>query len=175
MVNSKELIGTTQYLTVYATCCINQSRYNRVRLYFVLLHSYLQAYTVFLWLDLYRQTSFLFISRLLDGPLILLLVCNFESIPDLIHSTVTSTEKPKGRQSVQSQKSRDYRKGTNFRNVTLIKYPSNNRHCSSQLWNKCLHRIMFKQIQQQGLNRGRLWNLNIKAKYVSFGARHGGM
>ena len=32
MVNFDELIGTTEYLTVYTKCCINRCRYNRVRL-----------------------------------------------------------------------------------------------------------------------------------------------
>jgi hypothetical protein len=39
MVNSEELIGTTEYLTLKARCRINRRRYNRVLLY---LH----------WLDL---------------------------------------------------------------------------------------------------------------------------
>jgi hypothetical protein len=34
MVNSRELIGTTEYLTLYTRCRINRCRYNRVRLYF---------------------------------------------------------------------------------------------------------------------------------------------
>jgi hypothetical protein len=33
MVNSEELIGTTEYLTQYARCRIQRCRYNRVRLY----------------------------------------------------------------------------------------------------------------------------------------------
>jgi hypothetical protein len=33
MVNSEDLIGTTEYLTLQARCCINRCRYNRVRLY----------------------------------------------------------------------------------------------------------------------------------------------
>ena len=33
MINSEELIGTTQYLTHYTRCRINRCRYNRVRLY----------------------------------------------------------------------------------------------------------------------------------------------
>ena len=32
MVNSEELIGTTEYLTLYAGCRIKRCRYNRVRL-----------------------------------------------------------------------------------------------------------------------------------------------
>jgi hypothetical protein len=32
MVNSEELIGTTEYLTLYTRCRINRCRYNRVRL-----------------------------------------------------------------------------------------------------------------------------------------------
>jgi hypothetical protein len=35
MVNSKELIGTTEYLTLHTRCHINRCRYNRVRLYIV--------------------------------------------------------------------------------------------------------------------------------------------
>jgi len=34
MVNSEELIGTTEYLTLYAGCGINRCRYNRIRVYF---------------------------------------------------------------------------------------------------------------------------------------------
>jgi hypothetical protein len=37
MVNSEELIGTTENLTLQASCFIKQCRYNRVRLYIVLL------------------------------------------------------------------------------------------------------------------------------------------
>jgi hypothetical protein len=33
MVNSEELIGNTEYLTLYTRCRINLRRYNRVRLY----------------------------------------------------------------------------------------------------------------------------------------------
>ena len=33
MVNSEELIGTTEYLTLYMGRGINRCRYNRVRLY----------------------------------------------------------------------------------------------------------------------------------------------
>jgi hypothetical protein len=36
MVNSEELIGTTEYLTQYMRFFINQCRYNRVRLYLIL-------------------------------------------------------------------------------------------------------------------------------------------
>jgi len=32
MVNSEELIGTTEYLTLYTRCRINRCRYNGVRL-----------------------------------------------------------------------------------------------------------------------------------------------
>jgi hypothetical protein len=35
MVNSDELIGSTEYLTLYTRCRINRCRYNRVRLYVV--------------------------------------------------------------------------------------------------------------------------------------------
>jgi hypothetical protein len=35
MVNSVELIGTTEYLTLQARCHINRCRYNRVQLYYV--------------------------------------------------------------------------------------------------------------------------------------------
>ena len=31
--NSEQLIGTPEYLTLYARCRINRCRYNRVRLY----------------------------------------------------------------------------------------------------------------------------------------------
>jgi len=34
MANSEELIGTIEYLTLYAMCRINRCRYNRFRLYF---------------------------------------------------------------------------------------------------------------------------------------------
>jgi hypothetical protein len=37
MVNSEELIVTTEYLTQYTRCRINRCRYNRVRLYFFFL------------------------------------------------------------------------------------------------------------------------------------------
>jgi hypothetical protein len=33
VVNSEELIATTEYLTLYTECRINRCRYNRVRLY----------------------------------------------------------------------------------------------------------------------------------------------
>jgi hypothetical protein len=33
MVNCEELVGTTEYLTLYARCHINRCRYSRVRLY----------------------------------------------------------------------------------------------------------------------------------------------
>jgi hypothetical protein len=33
MVNSEELIGIAQYLTLYTRCRLNRCRYNRVRLY----------------------------------------------------------------------------------------------------------------------------------------------
>ena len=33
MVNSEELIGTTEYLTLQTMCRLNRCRYNRVRLY----------------------------------------------------------------------------------------------------------------------------------------------
>jgi hypothetical protein len=35
MVNSEELVGITEYLTLYTRCRVNQYRYNRVRLYFL--------------------------------------------------------------------------------------------------------------------------------------------
>ena len=35
MVNSDELMGTTEYLTLYARCRISRCRYNQVRLYFL--------------------------------------------------------------------------------------------------------------------------------------------
>jgi hypothetical protein len=39
MVNSEELTGSTECLTLYARCCINRCRYNRVPLYlFFLAH-----------------------------------------------------------------------------------------------------------------------------------------
>jgi hypothetical protein len=34
MVNSEELIGTTEYLTLQTRCRLKRCRYNRVRLYF---------------------------------------------------------------------------------------------------------------------------------------------
>jgi hypothetical protein len=43
MVNSEELIGTTDYLTLYTRCHINRCRYNRVRLYNVFLRRTLSA------------------------------------------------------------------------------------------------------------------------------------
>jgi hypothetical protein len=33
-VNSEELIGTTEHVTLYTRCRLNRCRYNRVRLYF---------------------------------------------------------------------------------------------------------------------------------------------
>ena len=39
MVNREELVGTTEYLTLYASCRINRCRYNRVRLYFRMIHA----------------------------------------------------------------------------------------------------------------------------------------
>jgi hypothetical protein len=41
MVNSGELIGTTECLMLYAMCHINRCRYNRVRLYMMLLRNVL--------------------------------------------------------------------------------------------------------------------------------------
>jgi hypothetical protein len=38
MVNSEELIGTTESLTLYTRCRINLCRYKRVRLYLLILH-----------------------------------------------------------------------------------------------------------------------------------------
>ena len=38
MVNSEELIGTREYLTLYTTCRVNRCRYNRVREYYMLLN-----------------------------------------------------------------------------------------------------------------------------------------
>jgi hypothetical protein len=35
MVNSEELLGTTEYLTLYTRFRINRCRYSRVRLYFL--------------------------------------------------------------------------------------------------------------------------------------------
>jgi hypothetical protein len=35
MVNSEELIGTTEYLTLYTRCRINRCRHNRAALYVV--------------------------------------------------------------------------------------------------------------------------------------------
>ena len=37
MVNSEELIGTTEYLALYTRCRINRCRYKRGRLYMVKL------------------------------------------------------------------------------------------------------------------------------------------
>ena len=34
MVNSKELIGATEHVTLHARCRLNRRRYNRVRLYY---------------------------------------------------------------------------------------------------------------------------------------------
>ena len=39
MVNSEELIGTTEYLALYARCRISRYRYNRDCLYLLLLGS----------------------------------------------------------------------------------------------------------------------------------------
>jgi hypothetical protein len=39
MVDSEELIGTTEYLTLYARCRINRCRYKRVRLYFIIAYA----------------------------------------------------------------------------------------------------------------------------------------
>jgi len=33
MASSEELIGTTEYVTLYTRCCINRCRYNGARLY----------------------------------------------------------------------------------------------------------------------------------------------
>jgi hypothetical protein len=38
MVNSEELIGTTEHVTLYARCRLNRCRYNRIRLYLLLSH-----------------------------------------------------------------------------------------------------------------------------------------
>jgi len=35
MFNSEKVIGTTEYLTLYTSCCINQCHYNWVQLYFL--------------------------------------------------------------------------------------------------------------------------------------------
>jgi hypothetical protein len=35
MVNSEELIGTTEHVTLYTRCRLNRCRYNRVRLYII--------------------------------------------------------------------------------------------------------------------------------------------
>jgi hypothetical protein len=40
VVNSEELIGTTDYVTVYAKCRLNRCRYNRVLLYIILIRTY---------------------------------------------------------------------------------------------------------------------------------------
>jgi hypothetical protein len=37
MVNSEELIGTTEHGTLYTRCRLNRCRYNRVRVYVVIL------------------------------------------------------------------------------------------------------------------------------------------
>jgi len=37
-VNSEELVGITEYLTLYKRCCINRCRYNRVRLHLREVH-----------------------------------------------------------------------------------------------------------------------------------------
>jgi len=38
MVNSEELLGTTEYMTLQTRCRINLCRYNRVRLYCSILN-----------------------------------------------------------------------------------------------------------------------------------------
>jgi hypothetical protein len=40
-VNSEELFGTTEYVTLYTRCRINRCRYNRVRLRCIELHTYI--------------------------------------------------------------------------------------------------------------------------------------
>jgi hypothetical protein len=37
IVNSEELIGTTEYLSLWTRCSISQCRYNRFRLYYVMI------------------------------------------------------------------------------------------------------------------------------------------
>jgi hypothetical protein len=44
MVNSEELIDTTEHVTLYTRCLLNRCRYNRVRLY-MLLHRNAHGYT----------------------------------------------------------------------------------------------------------------------------------
>jgi hypothetical protein len=41
MVNSEELIGTTEYLTLYTKCRIKRCHYNRVQLYY---YSFIRMY-----------------------------------------------------------------------------------------------------------------------------------
>ena len=53
MVNSEELIGTIEYLTLWARCRVNRFRCNRVRLY---LH-YIQAEIILI--NFYAFLSFL--------------------------------------------------------------------------------------------------------------------
>jgi len=43
MVNSEELTGTTEYMTLCTACRINQCRYNRVRLYTLVIFSVLSS------------------------------------------------------------------------------------------------------------------------------------
>ena len=40
MVNSEDLIGTTEYVAVYARCRLNRCRYNRVLLYIIVIRTY---------------------------------------------------------------------------------------------------------------------------------------
>jgi hypothetical protein len=66
MVNNEELIGTTEYLTLWTRCRINQCRYNRVRLYFVirqqckrnpLLHSHVNTEHLYLLTATFTPTT----------------------------------------------------------------------------------------------------------------------
>ena len=45
MVNSEELIGTTEYLTLYTRRRITRCRYNRVRLY---LYTYMTLHYIYI-------------------------------------------------------------------------------------------------------------------------------
>ena len=65
MVNSDELLGTTEYLTLYTWCRINRCRYSRARLCFlpVTLQYHLSYYFILTIID---KKSYIFILRRLS-------------------------------------------------------------------------------------------------------------
>jgi hypothetical protein len=66
VVNSDELLGNTEYLTLYTWCRVNRCRYNRVRLYFLTVTlTYRLGYQYFI-LTITEQKSCIFIILLLN-------------------------------------------------------------------------------------------------------------